>query len=55
MTKYHIYPKPWDKQAWANTADPDQMLLNMVADQGLHCHSYSSFDTSLDFKSLGKY
>ena len=26
----------WDRQAWANSADPDQMLQN-ASDQGLHC------------------
>ena len=27
----------WNRQAWANSIDPDQMLQNMLSDQGLHC------------------
>ena len=34
---YHNKPKYWDRQAWANSVDPDQMQQNGVLDQGLHC------------------
>ena len=34
---YHIYPKCSNSQAWANSADPDQMPQNVASDQGLHC------------------
>ena len=30
-------PKYWDRQAWANSVDPDQMLQNAASDQGLQC------------------
>ena len=26
-----------DRQVWANSVDPDQMLQNAASDQGLHC------------------
>ena len=26
-----------DRQAWANSVDPDEMLQNAVSNQGLHC------------------
>ena len=26
-----------DRQAWANSADPDEMLQNMATNQGLDC------------------
>ena len=26
-----------NRQAWANSVDPDQTLQNMASDQGLHC------------------
>ena len=29
-------PKYWDRLAWANSVDPDQMLQNAASDQGLH-------------------
>ena len=32
-------PKYWNKQAWANSADPDEMPQNAAFDQGLHCLS----------------
>ena len=38
--KYPNYPKYWVRQAWANNADPDQMLHNVASDQGLHCFPY---------------
>ena len=28
-----------DRQVWANSIDPDQMLQNAASDQGLHCLS----------------
>ena len=35
----HNYPifKYWDKQAWANSVDPDQTPQNKASDLGLHC------------------
>ena len=33
--EYHIYPNFLDRQAWANSVDPDQMLQNTASDQGL--------------------
>ena len=41
-TTYHIYSKYWDRQAWANPIDLDQIPHNMVSqnmasDQGVHC------------------
>ena len=35
--KYLNSPKYWLKQAWANSVDSDQMPLNAVSDQVLHC------------------
>ena len=35
--KLHIYPEYLDKQARANSADPDQMLQYAVPDLGPHC------------------
>ena len=32
---YNIYPY-WDRQAWANSVDPDQMLQNAASDLDLH-------------------
>ena len=37
MYKYRNNLKYWDRQAWANCVDPDQMPQNAVSDQGLHC------------------
>ena len=34
---YRNNPKCWDRQAWANSVDPDQMLQNAASDLGLHC------------------
>ena len=34
-----------DRKAWANNVDPDQMLQNVLSDQGLHYHSTNSFGT----------
>ena len=34
--KYHLNPKYSDKQAWANSVDPDQTPQNAASDQGLH-------------------
>ena len=30
------YPKYWDRQAWANNADPDQMTQKLASDHFLH-------------------
>ena len=35
--EYQNNPKYWDRQAWANSADPDQMPQNVASDLGLHC------------------
>ena len=35
MLPYSIYF--WDRQAWVNSVDPDQKLMNLASDQGLHC------------------
>ena len=29
--------KYWDRQAWANSEDPDQNPQNAASDHGLHC------------------
>ena len=34
---YHNYPKYWDRQAIANSVDPDHTLQNTASDQALHC------------------
>ena len=34
---YHINPKYWDRQAWADSVDPDQMLKNKASSQDLYC------------------
>ena len=34
---YYNNPKYWDRHAWTNSVDPDQMLQNAASDQGLHC------------------
>ena len=34
---YHNDPKVSDRQAWANSADPDQTAPKEQSDQGLHC------------------
>ena len=42
-------PKYWDRQAWANHENPDQMLLNVASSyQGLYCLPLiqQSLDTS---------
>ena len=31
-----IYTKYLDRQAWANSVDPDQMPQNVASDQGVH-------------------
>ena len=30
-------PKYWDRNAWENNVDPDQMLHSAASDLGLHC------------------
>ena len=32
---YRNNPKYWDRQAFANNVDPDQMLLNVASNQDL--------------------
>ena len=34
---YRNNPKFRDRQAWENSAEPDQTPLNVASDQGLHC------------------
>ena len=34
---YRIYPKYSDRQACANSVDPDQTPQNAASDQGLRC------------------
>ena len=34
--QYHNVPKFSDRQVWANSADPDRLLLEEQSDQGLH-------------------
>ena len=33
-------PEYWDRQAFANSLDPDTTLQIMASDQGLHCLPY---------------
>ena len=42
--EYLNNPKYWDRQAWANSVDPDQMLQNLIWAYTV-CHSSSSFNT----------
>ena len=35
--KYHVYPNYSDRQAYANSVDPDQTPQNAATEQGLHC------------------
>ena len=37
LSIYPNDPKYWDKQVWAYSVDPDQMLQNAASDQGRHC------------------
>ena len=37
LKQYCNDPKYWDRQAWANSVDPDQMPQNAASYQGLHC------------------
>ena len=34
---YRNNPKYWNRQAWANSVDPDQMPHSAASDLGLHC------------------
>ena len=46
--RYRNNPKYWDRYAFANSVDPDQMLQNATSDQGTVCHTYSNIlDTSM--------
>ena len=38
---YLFYPKFWDREACANSVDPDQTAPKEQSDQGLHCLSFS--------------
>ena len=38
--EYRNNPKDWDRQAFANSVDPDQMPQNAASDQGQHCLTY---------------
>ena len=46
---YHIQPKYWDSQVWANSACTSDML-NAASDQGLHCCHTSSIVSDMKFK-----
>ena len=37
LFRFRIYRMYSDRQAWANNADPDEMLQNAASHQGLHC------------------
>ena len=37
---YRNNPKYWDRQAFTNSVDPDQMPQDAASDQDLHCLSY---------------
>ena len=37
ITTYRIYHMYSDRQAWANSVDPDEMPLKAASHQGLHC------------------
>ena len=37
LCDYHNNPKYWDRQASANSVDPDQMLHSVMSDQDLYC------------------
>ena len=37
MALYLIYLEYSDRQAWSNSADPDQMPQNVASDLGLYC------------------
>ena len=53
---FRNYPKTGDREAWASSLDPDQMLQNAASDQRLHClpliqqflHSSLSIDSKMD-------
>ena len=37
VTYKRTYPKFWERQAWANSKDPDKMPHSAASDQDLHC------------------
>ena len=41
IKKYCIYLKDWDRQACANSVDPDQMLHNAASTMGPHCLTFN--------------
>ena len=43
---YYYNSKYWDRQAWANSVDPDQTPLNAASDLDLHCLSSIQIDMS---------
>ena len=45
-------PKHWDRRAWANSVDPDQMLQNAASVQGLYCLPLASV-AQLDARPTG--
>ena len=50
--RYHNSPKYWDRPAWTNNVDPDQMLQNAASNQGYTtCHLSSII---LDTSTVGK-
>ena len=46
---YHLYS---DRQAWANSVDPDEAPQNVVIHQGVHCLVFKQqfLDQTLDSK-----
>ena len=43
LDTYRNNPKYWDRQAFANSVDPDQIWQNTASDQGYTiCHTYSN-------------
>ena len=37
---YRNNPKYWDRQAFANSVDPDKTMQSAASEQGLHCLPY---------------
>ena len=40
LHKFCNNPKYWDRQAFANSVEPNQMQQNVASNQGLHCLPY---------------
>ena len=49
MCMYSMCSKYWDRQAWANSVDPDKTSQNAPPDQGLHCLPINS---PVDFRYI---